>query len=359
MVKSPPAVIAGSGRALAASSPSIALALGGGGARGIAHISMLEAFDELGVKPKIIAGTSIGAIFGAAYASGLSAKEIRAHAEEVLTVRFDLMRELFAARARGLPSVRSFFTARSALLAPDALLDILLPSRVVRDFDQLAIPLKIIATDFYGLDMVVLSEGPLRRAVAASMCLPAIFEPVIIADRVLLDGGLTNPLPYDLVMGDADITVAIDVSGAPVPHARRAHPSVTEALMGSAFIFERSIIREKLKTSQPDIFIEAGTSHFQIFDVFKVQEILAAAAPAKERLKVQLGRILDAQTLPSFESRLEPRSNPWTEPSLAAPFEPVRLAAHPVLVSMPVPKNKVRSALLKRFKRSPDKPEKR
>lgn len=319
-------------------SPSIALALGGGGARGLAHIAMLEAFDELGLKPSIIAGTSIGAIFGAAYASGLSAKEIRAHAEEVLTVRFDLMRELFAARARGLPSVRRFFSAPAALLAPDTLLDILLPSRVVRDFEQLTIPLKIIATDFYGLDMVVLSKGPLRPAVAASMCLPAIFEPVTIDGRVLLDGGLTNPLPYDLVMNEADISVAIDVSGAPVPNLHRAHPSVTEALMGSAFIFERSIIREKLKTSQPDIYIEAGTSHFQIFDVFKVKEILAAAAPAKERLKVQLGRVLDSQTLPVLDASPEPLQ--LTSRQFADPLPRVK---------------KVRPAFLKRFKRDPSK----
>ena len=342
MTNTLPAITVSPGCPVAASGPSIGLALGGGGARGLAHIAMLEAFDELGLKPKIIAGTSIGAIFGAAYASGLSAREIRAHAEEVLTVRFDLMRELFAARARGLPSVRSFFSARAALLAPDALLDILLPSRVVRDFNQLAIPLKIVATDFYGLDMVVLSEGPLRHAVAASMCLPAIFEPVIIDGRVLLDGGLTNPLPYDLVMSDADITVAIDVSGAPVPQAHRAHPSVTEALMGSAFIFERSIIREKLKTSQPDIYIEAGTSHFQIFDVFKVREILAAAAPAKERLKVQLGRVLDAQTLSPHDDRLD------------APMETKRLAARHFADPLPRTK-KVRSAFLKRFKRDPAK----
>jgi NTE family protein len=331
-----PAIIAGPSLPSATGSgPTIALALGGGGARGLAHIVMLEAFDELGIKPKAIAGTSIGAIFGAAYASGLSAREIRAHAEEALTVRFDLVRELFAARARGLPSLQRFFSTPAALLAPDALLDILLPSRVAREFSQLSIPLKIIATDFYGLEMVVLSEGPLRRAVAASMCLPAVFEPVIIDGRVLLDGGLTNPLPYDQVMDSADITVAIDVSGAPVPHANRAHPSVTEALMGSAFIFERSIIREKLKVSQPDIYIEAGTSHFQLLDVFKVKEILAAAVPAKERLKVQLARVLDAQTVTSVD----------------APSALLRLPAGRVADPVARPK-KVRTAFLKRFKRN-------
>src|SRR6478735_9530274 len=84
---------------LPAKQPSIGLALGGGGARGLSHILMLEVFDELGLKPKIIAGTSIGAVFGAAYASGLSAAAIRAHAEKVLSQRFDIARLLLAARA--------------------------------------------------------------------------------------------------------------------------------------------------------------------------------------------------------------------------------------------------------------------
>ena len=74
--------------------PSIALALGGGGARGLAHILMLEVFDELGLKPQVIAGTSVGAIFGAAYASGLSARLIRAHTEEMLGRRFEIVRQL-------------------------------------------------------------------------------------------------------------------------------------------------------------------------------------------------------------------------------------------------------------------------
>src|SRR5919109_5581844 len=84
---------------LLAPQPAIGLALGGGGARGIAHILMLEAFDELGIKPKVIAGTSIGALYGAAYASGISAAEVRARTEETLGRRFDLVRQLFAARS--------------------------------------------------------------------------------------------------------------------------------------------------------------------------------------------------------------------------------------------------------------------
>ncbi|MCB1522048.1 MAG: patatin-like phospholipase family protein [Hyphomicrobiaceae bacterium] len=293
--------VGGSGasdRLVAAKRPRIGLALGGGGARGLAHIPILEAFDELGLKPDIIAGTSIGAIFGAAYASGLSGAEIRAHTQEVLTQRFSLLRELFAARAQSVSGLMGLFAGRSALLDPNALLDIVLPRRLARDFSELVIPLKVVATDFYLQEPVVFDKGPVRRAVAASMALPVIFQPVVVDGRALIDGGLANPLPFDLLKEDADIVVAIDVSGAPTPMADRDHPTAFQALFSSAFIFERTIVREKLKSGQPDIFIEGGTSHFQVLDFLKVGEVLAAAEPAKARLKQQLARILASETLP-------------------------------------------------------------
>ncbi|MGL4396164.1 MAG: patatin-like phospholipase family protein [Hyphomicrobium sp.] len=281
--------------------PTIALALGGGGARGLAHILMLEAFDELGIKPKIIAGTSIGAIFGAAYASGLSARAIRRHTEFVLSQRLGLVRELFNTRAQPLQRLFSLFAGRSALLEPTALLDLILPEGIAANFSDLAIPLKVVASDFYDQDAKIIAHGPLKQAVAASMALPVIFQPVMIDNRAHIDGGLTNPLPFDLLAGEADIVVAVDVSGAPVPDAARSHPSAFEALFASAFLFERSIVREKLKSSEPDILISAGTSQFQVLDFLKHAEILAAAEPAKQRLKTHLARLLFIETLPEIE----------------------------------------------------------
>jgi NTE family protein len=275
--------------------PTIGLALGGGGARGFAHVAIIEALDELNVRPKIIAGTSIGAIIGAAYASGMSGREIRGHMVEILTGRFDLLRDLFSARAR--PKLAGLFGPMNALLAPEALLDVVYPSRVARDFAGLQTPIKIVSSDFYAQEQVVLTEGSLRRAVAASMALPALFEPVLLGGRALIDGGLTNPLPFDLLKGEVDIVIAIDVSGVPVPSPNRSYPSAMEALFASSFIFERTIIREKLKSQQPDIYLNAGTSHFQVAEFWKVQEILAAAEPAKQKLMAQLGRVLQSETV--------------------------------------------------------------
>lgn len=277
----------------------IALALGGGGARGLAHVLVLEALDELGVRPHVIAGTSIGAIYGAAYASGLSAKLIRAHTEEVLGQRLDLLRQLYAARAVPIQRLLNLIPVRSALLDPIALMDLLLPSKVARDFAGLQIPLHVVATDFYAQEALVLSQGPLRPAVAASMALPALFSPVLIEGRALVDGGLVNPLPFDLVAASADVTVAIDVSGsAPVAtpaDARPAQPSAIDVLMGASQIFQRSIVREKLKTNQPDVFVECPVDGFSVVDFHRYREVLAASLPVKEMVKRQLGRILESQ----------------------------------------------------------------
>lgn len=303
------------------SGPTIGLALGGGGARGLAHVVMLEAFDELGLRPKIIAGTSIGAVIGAAYASGMSAREIRAQMQEVLSGRFELARDLFAARARTLPRVSRFFSPMNAVLSPEALLDLIYPARVARDFAQLDIPMKIVATDFYALDAHIFETGSLRQAVAASMALPAIFEPIVIDGKAYVDGGLVNPLPYDLVREGTDFTIAIDVSGVPVPAPDRTHPTATEALFAASFIFERTIIREKLKTEQPDIFIQAGTSHFQLLDIWKFDDILAAAIPAKEELKIKLDRVMGAETLPIENA--QPAALPVPRTATATAIVPV------------------------------------
>ena len=288
--------------------PTIALALGGGGARGLAHILMLEVFDELGLKPKVIAGTSIGALFGAAYASGLSARLIKAHTEEVLSQRLGLTRYLLSARSEPVQRFLNILPIRSSLLKPELLLDLMLPSKVARDFAHLAIPLKVVATDFYAQEQIVLDSGDLRSAIAASMALPALFTPVSRDGRVLMDGGLVNPLPFDVLKGEADITVAIDVSGASLGPGNRVQPTAFSALVSSSQILQRSIVREKLKAQQPDIYIDVEVDEFHVLEFHRFKQVMTAAGLAKEQLKRQLERVLASQTaemLPAVTS--EPR----------------------------------------------------
>lgn len=277
--------------------PSVALALGGGGARGLAHILALEAFDELGIKPKIIAGTSIGALFGAAYASGLSAKHIRALTEETLSRRMDLVRQLFAARSDPVQKLLRLFPMRSALLKSEAILDLVFPTQVGGTFSALAIPLRVVATDLGTREALVLSDGEVRPAVAASIAIPVLFQAVVIGGRTLVDGGLVNPLPFDLVARDADITVAIDVSGAASGTVFTAQPSAMMLAAQSLQIMEKSITREKLMHTTPDIYIDVEVEQFHALEFHRAADVLAAAAPMKDRLKRQLDRVLGAHTL--------------------------------------------------------------
>jgi NTE family protein len=276
------------GKAAKQQTPSVALALGGGGARGLAHILMLEVFDELGITPTLIAGTSIGAIFGAAYASGMRASAIRGHTQEALKQRFDIARQLFLARSEPITKVLGVVPRRNALLNAETLLDLVMPPRLARDFAGLKIPLRVVASDFFAQEQVVLGEGPLMRAVAASMALPVIFSPVMTGERTLMDGGLVNPLPFDLLMGRADVTVAIDVSGAGRQTGDRAAPTAIETIVASSQILQHSIVREKLKWLQPDIYINVAVDAFNVLDFRKLDRILEAAAPAKDALRQKL-----------------------------------------------------------------------
>jgi NTE family protein len=185
---------------------------------------------------------------------------------------------------------------------------------VARDFAHLQIPLRVMATDYYAQEQRVITEGPLRPAIAASIALPALFTPVSIDGRLLMDGGLTNPLPFDILNGEADITVAIDVSGAPTPPpGKREHPTVFGALMSSTQILQRTIVREKLKSQQPDIYIDVEVDEFYVLDFHRFKQVLAAAAPAKAHLKRQLARVLEshaAEVVPHVATTAEAPAHP-------------------------------------------------
>lgn len=301
MAKASTPDLAAGDHAVALRRPTIALALGGGGARGLAHILMLEVFDEFGIRPTVIAGTSIGAIFGAAYASGLSARTIRSHTEFVLSQRVDLVRQLFSARNEPLQRIFNIVQMRSAMFNPETLLDVVLPKKIAKDFSDLDIPLAVVAADFFTQNQVVISQGALTPAVAASMALPVLFAPVMKDGHALMDGGLVNPLPFDLVMGAADITVAIDVSGTGRPPTEKQAPSAFEALVSSSQILQHSIVREKLLSRQPDIYISVDVDKFHVLDFLRLKDVLHAAAPAQHALRRQLARVLGAETLPALE----------------------------------------------------------
>ncbi len=264
------------------------LALGGGGARGLAHIPMLEACDELGVRPDILAGTSIGALIGAGYAAGMTGVDLR-----------DYVLELFGRRTRMLTHLRERWSGRlwdywnpltPALLNGVSLIETALPTLLPKTFEELRIPLLIVATDYRSQEECVLSEGALIPAIAASAAIPALFKTVDIGGRILLDGGFVNPTPFDLLRGRADVVAAVDVMGG-VPSLGGA-PNSVDAVMASTQIALRSIVVEKLRWAAPDVFIAPDVGRFRVLDFWKAAEIWEASAPAKEEFKRALAHQL-------------------------------------------------------------------
>jgi NTE family protein len=268
------------------SSPSVAIALGGGGARGIAHIAILEALDELGVKPKAIAGTSIGSIIGAAYASGIEARDLRAHALGVMRKRSEVMGKLLKARVGRFTDIVWRGFANPVLLDAELFLDLFWPDSMPECFEDLPIPLRVVTTDFHERCEAVYSSGRLAPAVAGSMAIPGLIRPVELDGRVLIDGGAVNPLPYDAVLGCADVVIAVDVTFGGMRGRRDLTPF--EAMFGAAQIMQGAIITEKLRTGAPDILVRPMVEQFRVLDFFRAAQILRATESAKEDVKRKL-----------------------------------------------------------------------
>ena len=266
------------------------LALGGGAAKAFAHIPILEAMDELGVRPVEIAGTSMGAILGGFYASGMSGKDIRAYTVELFTRKTQLFQKLFLTDGRTWSSL--FNVVRPAIIDPIVLFETVFPSGLAKSFSDLNLPLKIIATDFHSQSQVVLTKGDLLPAIAASSALPMLLTPVVIDGRVLIDGGFVNPTPFDVLQRDGNHTIAVDVTGAEFDTSK-ALPGGMETWIGSFSITLHSLVAAKLACSQPDLLIEPPIGRFKTMDFFKVEDLLAAADPARETFKRGLSALLE------------------------------------------------------------------
>jgi NTE family protein len=270
----------------------IGLALGGGGARGLAHILIFEALEELGIRPWRIAGTSIGAVMGALYAAGLSSGQIRTMIDELTVSRDESWLEsLFNER---LTKWLEFFDLRDSyggLVSTRGFVDYLLETMGKTRFNQLEIPLKIVATDFWNREQVVFRRGELGPAIAASMAIPGVFAPVEHEGRVLVDGGLVNPLPYDVIMDACDLTIAVDVQGRVIPRKGEA-PTYFETTFNSMQIMAATLTRAQLDARPPDIYLKPDIQDVRVLDFYRFEEIFRQTQPAKAALKRELQRRL-------------------------------------------------------------------
>ena len=219
---------------ISADRPRIGLVLGGGGAKGIAHVGVLEVLDELHVPIDCVAGTSMGALVGGIYAAGMPLGQL---GQEVTTIDWAKTvggkgnRELIPVERKleqrsynnssevGIKNGK-FVSAKGFVDTQDIeglIRDLVSDARFKRNFDSLPIPFRAVATDMVSGDMVVMSSGDLSVAMRASMAMPGVFAPVMDGDRVLSDGGQLMNLPVDVARDlCADVIIAVWLSTPPV-----------------------------------------------------------------------------------------------------------------------------------------------
>lgn len=272
---------------------SIGLALGSGGARGIGIIPILEAFDELGIRPAAIAGTSIGAIMGAAYAAGFSGRDLRSHVLRIFRDRRRVASLLFETR------IGRFIDLFGGLGNPvmvegERLLERFWPEGMPTDFAGLGIPFTAIAANLVTRDEARLSSGPLASAVAASLAIPGLVKPVEREGLVLIDGFVVNPVPVDVVARRTDVVVAVDLSGAEsIASQPIAPPNAYQALYRAASIMERRLMLAKFATTPPQLHLTPNVGPYGALDFLKTPAILRAAEPMKEYAKRKLHALLE------------------------------------------------------------------
>lgn len=273
-------------------SKSIGIAFGAGGARGIAHLLMIEALDELGLKPSIISGSSIGSVVGAFYAAGFDSKQMLEILDQLIHPKSDSVFDFLLKS-----DIVKMFTMfdpqfiKSGFIKGEKFQKYMETHLKVSRFEDLKVPLKVVATDYWKKEAVVFDKGDLLSPIKASYSLPGLFTPVKIKNRILIDGGAVNPLPFDLIMDKCDITIAIDVTAFKAQSESEIPPTF-DSVFTTYQTMQNSIIKERLKFLKPDIYIRPEIYDVRVFDFVKADLIFKQAQPAKEELKRQLDKLL-------------------------------------------------------------------
>ncbi len=274
--------------------PRIGLALGGGGARGGVHVRVLELLDEMGLRPCVIAGTSIGAIVGALYGAGLSGEAIRKRVEKITVSEKDTWRDIFDKRKNLLRWVDALIpeVGSGGLLRSDKFVEYLFEDLDVARFEDLRIDLKISCCDFWTAEEVIFDSGPLMAPLKATMAVPGVFAPVLYQDRVLIDGGVVDPVPFELILDACEVSVAVDIGAERVQDEDRL-PGVFDAVVGTFQILQRALMNEKLEHARPDIYVRPEIRDVRLMQFEKMEQVYELCMPALEQFKKELGGFLE------------------------------------------------------------------
>jgi NTE family protein len=219
----------------------------------------------------------------------MTGAEIRAYCRELFHKRTEVLKRLFSRRNGALAALK--MPGNGSAFSGENILKALLPPTLPTRFEDLKIPFMAVTTDFYAQEQFVVTAGPLIPGIAASSALPGVLRPIDLGGRTLIDGGFVNPVPFDLLAGRADTIAAIDVSAGPQQSGGERVPTLIETIIGSNQITLRSLTREKLNTSAPDILIRPEVGRFRVLDFYKIDEIFVASEAAKDDFKRACERI--------------------------------------------------------------------
>ena len=280
----------------------VGLVLSGGGARGAAHVGVLKVLEELGVPIDFIAGTSMGAVVGGLYASGVPLHELenlitQTDWEGIFTDRIPRQRENY----RGKSDRRNYLTSleldlHKGISLPKGLIsgkriDLLLRSMTLNapdDFDAFPIPYRAVATDIATGGMVVLGRGDLARVMRASMAIPGVFAPVEIDGRLLVDGGVAQNLPIEVVrdMG-ADVVIAVNI-GTPLTRREDLDSFLSIVDQVTNILTNRNVANELKKIGPDDILIEPDLGQVGTASFDKMEDAVKSGTLAARRLEGRL-----------------------------------------------------------------------
>lgn len=273
----------------------IGVALGSGAARGLAHIPYIEAMDELGLKPSVIAGSSIGALIGSGWANGMTGAELREHAYGVLGSLQQIASTLWNRNRFSFKQMVE--DGLSMQVNSMGITTAFLPEGFPDDFADLKIPFSVVATDFYAWKEMVFSSGPLRPAIAASLAIPSLFRPVNVEGRYYIDGGVTDPLPLGLIAGKCDVLVGIDVHRTPELLDASREPSITDSAVVATEIMSQKLVDATVLQYPPDVYVRAEVGPFGGSEFWRVREIVDNAAGDKDRFKRAVSDALLAHSI--------------------------------------------------------------
>lgn len=273
----------------------IGLALGSGAARGFAHVGILKAFHEAGVKPYAITGSSMGALIGGIYASGYSIKKIE---EFIKNLDFSVFKNFV-----------DFKISKAGLVDGKKIEEFLESVIDIREMSKLETKFACVATDTLTGVEVIFDKGDLIKAIRASISFPGVFIPVYYEGMFLIDGGIKNPVPVDLLPKECDIKIAVDVgpfvvkdklikkylTQKPVSHKNNIYdsfnklvkhifninnnekikyPSLLETLVQTIAIMQQSIYEYKIKNIENVIEIRPDLDKYKLIDFNKAAEIM-------------------------------------------------------------------------------------